>query len=65
MEDPISCKRQLLLKGWADDIDQTFVCTHFQLFARSLCICISRTNDCVELRSVGSEVGPATCAPVR
>ena len=33
--------------SWVNDINQTFVCTHFKLFARVF-VFVSRTNDCVE-----------------
>ena len=33
--------------SWVDDVDQAFVCTHFELFAR-IFVFVSRTNDCVE-----------------
>ena len=33
--------------SWVDNVDETFVCTHFKLFAR-IFIFVSRTNNCVE-----------------
>lgn len=50
---------------WVDDVYQTFVCTHFKLFAR-IFIFVSRTNNCVKTafswkRNWSSNCSTCTC----